>query len=95
MNIAYRKLKAPKRFLLITGFAIIPLIYGMLYHHIFLNWLLEKGIASDNYILGTPFLILLHFLLMLLLLIFSGKSLLQPDKKDIVKVPFPVVQTQV
>ena len=83
--IAYRKLDSPKRFLLILGFAIIPLIYGMLYQHIFLNWLLNKGIASNTYILGTPSLILLHFLLMLLLLISYGKGLLQSDRKIIVK----------
>ena len=70
MIIAYKKLIASNRFLMIAGFAIIPLIYGMLYHHIFLNWLLKKGIAADCYLLGTPLLILLHFLLMLLLLIF-------------------------
>jgi hypothetical protein len=95
MIIAYKKSSVPNRFLLITGFAVIPLIYGMLYHHIFLNWLLERGIASKIYILGTPSLILLHFLLMLLLLIFFRKGLLQPGKKDKANVPFPVIQTQV
>ena len=75
MIIAYRKLIGSNRFLLITGFAIIPLIYGMLYHHIFLNWLLKKGIASNSYMLGTPSLVLLHFLLMLLLLFFFRKGI--------------------
>jgi len=87
MIIAYKKLAVRNRFLLITGFAIIPLIYGMLYHHIFLNWLLKKGIASNSYILGTPSLILLHSSLMLLLLTLFRKGLLQSDKKDILKVP--------
>ena len=94
MIIAYRKSDVQNRFLLITGFAIIPLIYGMLYHHIFLNWLLKKGIVSDSYILGTPSLILLHFLLMLLLLIFFRKGLLQPGKKDILRASWSVIQKQ-
>ena len=75
MIIAYRKLIVSNPFLVITGFAIIPLIYGMLYHHIFLNWLLKKGIASGSYILGTPSLVLLHFLLMALVLFFFRKSI--------------------
>ena len=94
MIIAYKKSDVTYRFLLITGFAIIPLIYGMLYHHIFLNWLLKKGIASNSYILGTPSLILLHFLLMLLLLIFFRKGLLQPGKKDIQGASWSLVQRQ-
>ena len=93
MIIAYRKSDVQNRFLLITGFAIIPLIYGMLYHHIFLNWLLKKGIASNSYILGTPSLILLHFLLMLLLLIFFRKGLLS-GKKDIPRASWSVIQKQ-
>ncbi|HKO81274.1 MAG TPA: hypothetical protein VJU78_12800 [Chitinophagaceae bacterium] len=95
MIVAYRKLNAPNRFLWITGFAMMPLIYGMLYHHIFLNWLLKKGIASNSYILGTPSLILLHFILMLLLLIFFRKDLVQTGKRNITKAPFfPAPQTQ-
>ncbi|OQP60457.1 hypothetical protein A3860_33595 [Niastella vici] len=77
MIIAYKKSAVPNRFLLITGFATIPLIYGMLYQHLFLNWLLKKGIGSQSYILGTPSLILLHFLLMLLLFFLFRKGLLQ------------------
>ena len=83
MIIAYRNLIARRRFLWIAGFAIVPLIYGMLYHHMFLNWLLKKGIAADSKILGTPTLVLLHFLLMVLLLIVFGKSLFRSDKTDI------------
>jgi hypothetical protein len=75
MIIAYRNLNCRNRLLWITAFAIIPLIYGMLYEHIFLNRLLEKDIASGSYMLGTPSLILLHFLLMLLLLAFFRKGL--------------------
>jgi hypothetical protein len=92
MIIAYRKLNVPNRLLFIIGFAVIPLIYGMLYHHIFLNWLLKQGIASNSYILGTPFLILLHFLLMLLLLFFFRKDLHQSDKKRIVRAHFRLIE---
>jgi hypothetical protein len=91
MIIAYRKLNVSTPFLVITGFAIAPLIYGMLYHHIFLNWLLKKGIASNNYILGTPSLILLHFLAMVFLLFFFKKDLLQSGEKNIVKNRFRVI----
>ncbi|WP_072038998.1 hypothetical protein [Flavihumibacter solisilvae] len=74
MVIAYKKLNNPRRLLWIVGFAILPLIYGMLYHHMFLNWLLEKGIGSGVYVLGTPNLILVHFILMLLLLVACRKA---------------------
>lgn len=80
MIIAYRKLNARRRFLWIAGFAITPLIYGMFYHHMFLNWLLKNGIAAESKFLGTPSLVLLHFLLMLLLLILFGKSLFASNK---------------
>lgn len=82
MVIAYRKLGNPRRLLWITGFAIVPLIYGMLYHHMFLNWLLGKGIGSRVYILGTPNLILAHFISMLLLFLIAHrqvKSILIPS----------------
>jgi hypothetical protein len=94
MLIAYRKLDSSHRLLLIAGFAIVPLIYGMLYHHMFLNWLLKKGIASGSYILGTPTVVLLQFLFMLLVFIFFRKGLLQPGKKNIGVVPFPAIQIQ-
>ncbi|HTE34353.1 MAG TPA: hypothetical protein VK666_28430 [Chryseolinea sp.] len=65
--IAARVLASRNRIALVTCFSIVPLIDGLYYHHIFLNWLLKKGIASGTLLLGTPSLVLLHFLLMLLL----------------------------
>lgn len=92
MIIAYRKLDVPNRFLWIAGFAMVPLIYGMLYHHMFLNWLLRKGIASNSYVLGTPSFVLIHFLVMLLILTFYRRELFQVGKRG---VDAPVLETTI
>jgi hypothetical protein len=73
--IAARALAIRHRVALVVCFSIVPLVYGMYYHHIFLNWLLKKGVASEPLLLGTPSLILLHFLLMLLVWIAFRRSL--------------------
>jgi len=72
-----KKLTNKNRIWIIAGFAIIPLIYGMLYSHIFLNWLLKKGVLSNTHFLGTPDIIIVHFLCMLILFLVSYKGLLQ------------------
>jgi len=84
MIIAFKNLKQPRPLLIIIGFAVIPLIYGMLYHHMFLNWLLKKGIGAETFLLGTPQLVLLHFFFMVLVLFFSRKGLV-PAQTDVVQ----------
>ena len=63
------------RIWLLTGFLTIPLIYGMLYQHLFLNMLLRNGIGERTLILGTPNIILFHFTLMLLVFVVMRKKL--------------------
>ena len=75
MIIAAKHLKNKNRGWIIAGFATIPLIYGMLYHHIFLNSLLKKGILSNVHFLGSADIILIHVILMMLLLLFFRKGL--------------------
>jgi hypothetical protein len=69
-----KKLAGQKRWLIVSGFCVLPLIYGMLYHHLFLNWLLKKGYGANTVMLGTPNIILFHFALMLFLLLLFNKS---------------------
>ena len=71
------KLANRNRGWIIAAFAIIPLLYGMLYHHMFLNSLLKKGILAETHFLGTPDIILLHLLLMLILFLVCRKGILQ------------------
>ena len=73
--LVFKKLKNSNRFWIVFGFLTIPLIYGMLYHHMFLNSLLQKGIGANTFILGTPDIILVHFVLMLLVFVLMRKYL--------------------
>jgi len=78
MLIAGKKIRNKKRWGIVTGFAVIPLIYGMFYQHMFLNWLLKKKeVLPETHILGSPDLVLFHFVLMLLLLFLFRKGLLE------------------
>ena len=70
-----KKITHSRRWLTISGFLILPLIYGIIYQRMFLNVLLKKGIGDNTFLLGTPNIILLHFVLMLLLLFLFHKRL--------------------
>jgi len=80
MLIAGKKILNKNRLGIVAGFSVIPLVYGMLYQRIFLNGLLKKNILAETHLLGTPDLILVHFVLMLLLLILFRKGLLELKK---------------
>ena len=69
------KLRNRRSGLIIAGFLILPLFFGLLYQRMFLNGLLAEAVAPDTIMLGTPNLILLHFVLMLGLLIAFRKNL--------------------
>lgn len=73
---AGRKIASPRRWLYNIGFCVLPLIVLSFYQWIF-NYLLEKGVLADQLILGTPTLLLAHFLLMTGILIVLFKYLLR------------------
>jgi len=73
--LVFKKLKNSNRFWIVLGFLTIPLMYGMLYHHMFLNSLLRKGIGEKTFILGTADIILVHFVLMLLVFVLMRRKL--------------------
>ncbi len=65
---AAKKLMNKNVGLIIAGFLILPLLFGMVYQRMLINGLLREGVAADTNILGTPDLILVHFGLMLAIL---------------------------
>lgn len=71
----FKNLTNSNRIWIVSGFLTIPLIYGMLYHHIFLNKLLQNGIAAKTRFMGTPDLVLYHFVLMLLVFFLLRRKL--------------------
>jgi len=71
----YRNLANKMRGWIIAAFLVLPLIYGMLYHHMFLNYLLHKGIGAGITIMGTPDIIIIHTLVMLLMVLLFRKAL--------------------
>lgn len=76
--IAGKKIRNKRHWGIVAGFAITPLIYGMLYQHLFLNWLLmKKEVLPETHFLGSPDLVLLHFVLMAVLLGLFRKGLLE------------------
>lgn len=62
---------------IVSAFAIIPLLYGMLYQRMFLNRVLDNGFLNNSHILGTPDLILYHFCFLLIVLFIFRKSLVR------------------
>jgi hypothetical protein len=73
--LVYQNFANKKRGWIIAAFLVLPLIYGMVYHHMFLNYLLKKGFGSDTVILGSPNIIVIHTLLMLLIVLLFWKTL--------------------
>lgn len=72
-----RRIINKNRWIIVTGFAVLPLVYGMLYQRLFLNSLLKNNILSEVHFLGTPDLIVIHFVFLLLALFICRKGLLQ------------------
>jgi hypothetical protein len=75
--IAYRNAKNRFAALYVIGFSVMPLVVLGLYVLTFLNGLLKSGFLSAAPFLGTPLLILTHSLLMVVILIFSRRRLLE------------------
>jgi hypothetical protein len=74
--LVYRNLSNNFRGWIIAAFLVLPLVYGMLYHHMFLNYLLHQRIGTSITIMGTPDIIIIHTLVMLLIVLFSRKALI-------------------
>jgi hypothetical protein len=71
----YKNLVQKLRGWIIAAFLVVPLIYGMLYHHMFLNYLLHEGIRAGITIMGTPDIIIIHTLVMFLMVLLFRKAL--------------------
>lgn len=70
-----RQLPHTNRAVYAAGFIIGPLLFGMVWQRFFLNSLLAKGLGTTQVMAGTPLLVVIHFIAMLLILFFFGKSL--------------------
>jgi len=73
----FKRLANSNRAWILTGFLVIPLLYGMLYQRLLLNQFLHMGLGTHISILGTPDLVVIHFVLMLLLLLRFWKRIIQ------------------
>jgi hypothetical protein len=73
--LVFKKLDRTNRWWVITGFSVLPLIFGMLYQRMLLNQLLQNGFGADIFMIGTPNIILFHFILMLMILYRFRKSI--------------------
>lgn len=71
--IALKYLRNRYAVLYIVGFSVLPLFVLGFYVFKFLNPLLEYGLLSSVFVLGTPSLILVHSALMLVLLLFFSR----------------------
>lgn len=74
--IARSKLRNRFAFFYIIGFCVLPLIVLGLYMRLFLNYLLANGVLASADFLGTPTLVLIHFLLTAIVLFFFRRRLL-------------------
>lgn len=72
----YRNLINNRRGWVLTAFLVVPLVYGMLYQHMFLNYLFHTGLGSATEILGTPDIIIIHTLVMFFIVLLLRKALL-------------------
>jgi hypothetical protein len=77
MLIAFRHIKNRFAVLYVAGFAVLPLVVLGLYIFNFLNPLLAGGFLSSAPFLGTPLLIIIHFLIMAVLFVIFRKWLLE------------------
>lgn len=79
----FKKIDRTHRWWIVSGFLVLPLIFGMLYQRMLWNRLLQNGYGASVHILGTPDIILFHFALMVIILSVFRKSI-----ATLVKQPF-------
>lgn len=75
LYVALKSMKNRFRWLYLIGFSVLPLFVLAGYSLVFLNSLLAQGYLSSVLFLGTPTLIIVHTLLMVVLLAFTRKWL--------------------
>lgn len=80
--IALRSIKNRFSLLYVIGFCVLPLIILGAYVLTFLNSLLASGFLSEVSILGTPNLVIAHFLLMAVLLFFNRRWLFELNSEN-------------
>lgn len=72
---AYKAIANKRKILVYTGFLIVPLVLDTVIILIILNGILQKGILSRVWVMGTPFLVTLWFLLCAGIVAMNKKSL--------------------
>ena len=77
MVMVFKQLDSKNRWWIITGYCILPLVFGLLYQRMLWNRLLLLGTGAPIHLLGTPDIILFHFAIMLLMLTLSRKAIVQ------------------
>lgn len=82
--VAWRSIKNRFAAFYIIGFMVLPLVVLSLYVLTFLNSLLASGFLSSAPVLGTPLLILVHFSLMAILLVFCCRWLLEINSRKVI-----------
>jgi len=80
--IAWSKLKNRFAWLYIAGFCVLPMVVLGFYVLTFLNSLLAAGFLSSAAILGTPTLVLVHFLLAAAVLFFARHRLSEIEGRN-------------
>ena len=79
--IAFKHIKNRFAVLYVIGFCVLPLIVLGIYVLTLLNGLLARGFLSSAPVLGTPLLIIFHFLIAAIFLFFSRKWLFEISRK--------------
>jgi hypothetical protein len=72
---AYKAIANKRKILIYISFLIVPLIFDTAIILILLNGILEKGVLSQVWIMGTPLLITIWFVVCLLVIITNFSSL--------------------
>lgn len=84
---SFRAIRNQRRWLYNLGFMILPLVIIGAYGFVFLNELLERGLLSEVWIMGTPLFITLHTTAVLLILIvFFRKDLFTIVKDNVISI---------
>lgn len=79
-----RRMDEKRKWWVLAGFAIIPMVYGFVYSHRFLNYLLAAGWGMKTRILGTPDLIIHHTIFQAIILLIAWKMLVKNDNRTVI-----------
>ncbi|MBO9634381.1 MAG: hypothetical protein J7578_14805 [Chitinophagaceae bacterium] len=79
-----RRMSEKRKWWALAGFGIIPMLYGFLYSHRFLNYLLASGWGRRIRILGTPDLLIYHTVFMAIIGWIAWKMLVKNDNRTVI-----------